>query len=157
MKITHAILMLTILLGGTTMHMNANTEMEYKKATLAGGCFWCMQPPFENLNSIKSVIVGYANGDGSQPTYENYAQKKYIEAVQITFDPSKISYQSLLDIFWRLNFDPTDAGGQFNDRGPQYRSAIFYHDDEQKKVAEESKAKLAASGRFEKPICYRNY
>ena len=138
-----------MLLGGA-MHIHAN-ETEYKKATIAGGCFWCIQPPFENLNGIKSVIVGYANGDGSQPTYENYAQKQYVEAVQITYDPSKISYANLLNIFWR-QFDPTDANGQFNDRGPQYRSAIFYHDDEQKKIAEESKAQLAASGRFEKPI-----
>lgn len=139
-----------MLIGGN-MYIDANDKTDYKKATLAGGCFWCVQPPFEKLNGVKSVFAGYANGNGSQPTYENYAEKKYVEAVQITFDPSKISYATLLDIFWQ-QFDPTDAGGQFNDRGPQYRSAIFYHDNEQKKIAEESKAKLAASGRFEKPI-----
>lgn len=151
MKRVNAICMLIMLLGGTTMHMNANNKTNYEKATLAGGCFWCMQPPFEHIPGIESVFAGYANGDGSTATYENYAQKGYVEAVQITFDPAKISYAAILDIFWR-QFDPTDAGGQFNDRGPQYRSGIFYHNEEQKKVAEESKKQLAASGRFEKPI-----
>lgn len=151
MKIMNTLLMLAIFFGGTTMHIHADNIMKNETATLAGGCFWCMQGPFEKLNGVESIIVGYANGDGSQPTYENYAQKKYVEAVQITFDPSRISYAKLLDIFWR-QFDPTDAGGQFNDRGPHYRSAIFYHNDEQKRVAEESKTALNVSGRFEKPI-----
>lgn len=151
MKILNTIFTLIMLLGGATMHMNANNETTYEKATLAGGCFWCMQPPFEHLNGVTSVLAGYANGNGTKPTYENYAEKGYLEAVQITFDPTKISYAAILDIFWH-QFDPTDAGGQFNDRGPQYRSGIFYHNEEQKKVAEESKKQLAASSRFEKPI-----
>ena len=138
---------LTIFFGGITMQVLSHQE----KATLAGGCFWCMQPPFEHKEGVISVVAGYANGDGSQPTYENYARKGYVEAVQITFDSAKISYAALLDIFWH-QFDPTDAGGQFNDRGPQYRSGIFYHTEEQKNIAEKSKAALAASGRFEKPI-----
>ena len=88
---------------------------------------------------------------GENPTYEDYAQKGHIEAVQITYDPSKISYSQLLDVFWR-QIDPTDPRGQFVDRGPQYRSAIFYHDEEQKKLAEESKEALGKSGKFDKPI-----
>lgn len=133
------------------MGLNAGQEPNYEKATFAGGCFWCVQPPFEDLKGIKSALAGYANGNGKMATYENYAQNNYVEAVQVEFDPSLISYSTLLDVFWR-QFDPTDAGGQFNDRGPQYRSAIFYHTDAQKKIAEESKAALGASGRFDKPI-----
>lgn len=131
--------------------LTVNARAEYQKATFAGGCFWCMQPPFEELNGVSEVISGYTGGSGKDPTYENYAQKSHIEAVQVTYDPSKISYSQLLDVFWR-QIDPTDAGGQFVDRGPQYRSAIFFHNEEQKKLAESSKEALGKSGRFEKPI-----
>lgn len=120
-------------------------------ATFAGGCFWCMQPPFEKLKGVISVFSGYEGGQGENPTYENYAQKGYVEAVQITYDPSILSYETLLDVFWH-QIDPTDAGGQFVDRGPQYRSGIFYHTEDQKRIAEESKKVLAASGRFDKPV-----
>jgi len=130
---------------------DTTNKQNLEQATFAGGCFWCVQGPFEKLNGVTEVVVGYANGDGTVPTYKDYAQKEYIEAVQITYDPQKTSYKALLDIFWR-QFDPTDADGQFNDRGPQYRSAIFYRTDEQQKIAEASKAELAASGRFKKPI-----
>ncbi len=133
------------------MLTDTKQDTRIEQATLAGGCFWCMQPPFEHISGVTSVVVGYANGDGSPVTYDTYAIKKYVEAVHITFDPSIISYAQLLDIFWR-QFDPTDAGGQFNDRGPQYRSAIFYHTNEQKTVAQDSKNKLSASGLFTKPI-----
>ena len=95
-----------------------------------------MQPPFEKLDGVVQVVSGYTGGTGENPTYEDYAQKGHIEAVQITYDPSKISYSQLLDVFWR-QIDPTDPGGQFVDRGPQYRSAIFFHNEEQKKLAEE--------------------
>ena len=120
-------------------------------ATLAGGCFWCVQPPFEKLPGVSQVLAGYAGGTGADPTYSNYAEKGYVEAVQIKYDPSQISYTDLLNVFWR-QINPTDAGGQFVDRGPQYRSVIFYQNDEQKREAEKSKAELAASGRFSQPI-----
>jgi len=122
-----------------------------EKAIFAGGCFWCMTPPFEKLQGVTGVISGYTGGHTENPTYENYAQEGHVEVVEITYDPAKITYAKLLDVFWR-QIDPTDSGGQFVDRGPQYRSAIFYLNDEQKKQAEKSKAELGASGRFNKPI-----
>jgi peptide methionine sulfoxide reductase msrA/msrB len=125
-----------------------------KKATFAGGCFWCMQPPFEDLEGVKQVLAGYSGGTGANPTYEDYAAKGHLEAVEITFDPAKISYDKLLDIYWR-QVDPTDAGGQFVDRGDYYGTAIFYHDSEQKRLAEKSKAALDKSGRFDKPVVTR--
>jgi peptide methionine sulfoxide reductase msrA/msrB len=125
------------------------TTME--TATFAGGCFWCMQPPFEKLPGVSQVLAGYAGGIGADPTYTDYAQKGYVEAVQIRYDPSQISYGDLLNVFWR-QIDPTDAGGQFVDRGPQYRSVIFYDNEQQRRLAEKSKADLADSGRFSQPI-----
>jgi len=120
-------------------------------ATFAGGCFWCMQPVFEQLNGVTRVEAGYANGTGPNPTYQDYAEKGYVEAVQITYDPSRITYPELLDVFWR-QIDPTDPGGQFADRGSEYRPAIFYHNAKQKRRAEKSRRDLAASGRYDKPI-----
>jgi peptide methionine sulfoxide reductase msrA/msrB len=122
-----------------------------QKATFAGGCFWCMQSPFEQLSGVESVYAGYAGGTKPNPTYENYAQSGFKEAVQVTYDPQLVSYQTLLDVFWH-QIDPTDAGGQFVDRGSHYSTAIYYHDSEQKKIAEESLRNLALSGRFKKPI-----
>ncbi len=121
------------------------------KAIFAGGCFWCMQAPFEKLNGVSSVVAGYTGGEGKDPNYEDYAAKGHVEAIDVTFDPAQISYSQLLDVFWR-QIDPTDAGGQFVDRGPQYRSVIFYRNEEQKQAAEKSKQELAASGKFGKPI-----
>jgi len=123
----------------------------YETATLAGGCFWCMTPPFEKLNGVKKVISGYTGGKGANPTYEDYSEKGYIEAVQITFDPSIITYARILDVFWR-QINPTDSKGQFCDRGPEYRPAIFYENIEQKTLAEQSKAALGKTGRFKEPI-----
>ena len=120
-------------------------------ATLAGGCFWCVESDFEKLPGVVEAISGYTGGRGDNPTYENYAQKGHVEAVQVVYDPAKVSYQALLDYFWR-HVDPTDPGGQFVDRGPQYRSAIFYHDAEQQRLAEASKQALEKSKRFGKPI-----
>ncbi|MCB0285681.1 MAG: peptide-methionine (R)-S-oxide reductase MsrB [Calditrichaeota bacterium] len=125
----------------------------YEKATFAGGCFWCMEAPFEKIVGVKSVISGYAGGEKPNPSYDEVSsgQTKYRESVQITFDPEQISYEKLLSIYW-MQFDPTDAGGSFYDRGHQYTSAVFYHDAKQKELAEKSKTELAASNRFDKPI-----
>jgi peptide methionine sulfoxide reductase msrA/msrB len=122
-----------------------------EKATFAGGCFWCIQGAFEDVKGVKSVVSGYAGGRGRNPTYEDYAEKGYVEAVEVTYDPGKVTYQRLLDVYWR-QIDPTDPGGQFVDRGPQYRTVIFYRGDAQKRLAEKSKRDLAASHRFSKPI-----
>lgn len=126
-------------------------QAKYEKAVFAGGCFWCMTPPFEKLNGVISVVSGYTGGTGENPTYEDYAEKGHIEAVEVTYDPVKITYQELLDVFWK-QINPTDAGGQFCDRGPQYRSAIFYQTEEQKLLAEKSKEALGKSVRFSKPL-----
>ncbi|KIL76739.1 peptide-methionine (S)-S-oxide reductase MsrA [Bacillus badius] len=126
---------------------------QWKLATFAGGCFWCMVAPFDEQPGIKEVVSGYTGGHTENPTYEEVCsdQTGHYEAVQITFDPAVFPYEKLLQLFWQ-QIDPTDAGGQFNDRGLSYRTAVFYHDEEQKAMAEASKAKLAASGRFSKPI-----
>lgn len=122
-------------------------------ATFAGGCFWCMVSPFDELPGVKGVISGYTGGHKANPTYEEVCTDTtgHYEAVQISFDSAVMSYQKLLDLFWQ-QIDPTDAAGQFNDRGLSYRTAIFFHSEEQRILAETSKAKLAESGRFKKPI-----
>ena len=122
-------------------------------ATFAGGCFWCMESPFESLDGVVSVTVGYTGGTKVNPTYEEVSAggTGHAESVEIAYDPSKISYQKLLDIFWH-NIDPLTKNAQFCDHGHQYRSAIFFHDPAQKKLAEESKAALESSGRFKQPI-----
>ncbi len=128
----------------------AYTASKAEVATFAGGCFWCMQHPFE-IGGVISVYAGYAGGKGENPTYGDYEEKGYVEAIQVTFDPSKISYNDLLKIYWR-QINPTDGGGQFVDRGPQYRPVVFYHTDEQKIKAEKSKEELGKSGKFDKPV-----
>ncbi len=105
--------------------------MNLPMATLAGGCFWCTESDFRKLPGVVEVVSGYAGGHGANPTYEDYADKGYIEAVQVFYDPQKFTYQQILDYFWR-HIDPTDAGGQFVDRGPQYRSVIYYRNEEQR-------------------------
>jgi peptide methionine sulfoxide reductase msrA/msrB len=122
-------------------------------ATFAGGCFWCMQPPFEQVDGVTGVVVGYTGGHVLNPTYEQVSSGTtgHLEAVQVTFDPAKVTYVKLLDVFWHT-IDPTDKGGQFADKGTQYHSAVFYHSEEQRVEAEKSKAALGASGRFQKPI-----
>ncbi len=124
-----------------------------EKATFAGGCFWCMEPPFEKLEGVSAVISGYTGGHKTNPTYEEVSAggTGHLESIQILYDPSKITYSELLDVFWR-QIDPTDPNGQFVDRGSQYRSAIFYSNDEQKRLAEKSKETLDKSGRYDKPI-----
>jgi peptide methionine sulfoxide reductase msrA/msrB len=135
---------------GTVTTANAAPQKS-ATAIFAGGCFWCMVHPFEELPGVSKVISGYTDGRTRNPTYENYAAGGHVEVVEVVYDPAKVSYTKLLDVFWR-QIDPTDPGGQFVDRGPQYRSAIFYLDDEQKMLAEKSKEELARSGRFDKPI-----
>ncbi|HUL01019.1 MAG TPA: peptide-methionine (S)-S-oxide reductase MsrA [Nitrospirota bacterium] len=131
----------------------AGSASHLEKATFAGGCFWCMTPPFEKLDGVKKVICGYTGGHTVNPTYEDVMSETtgHLESVEVIYDPSKITYEKLLDVFWR-QINPTDAGGQFVDRGPSYTTAIFYHSEEQRKLAEASKLKLEQSGRFDKPI-----
>ena len=133
----------------TTGSVSGSTEI----ATLAGGCFWCMETPFEKIVGVEKVISGYAGGKELNPTYEQVSSGKtgYRESVQVYFDPAVISFSEILDIYWR-QFDPTDEGGSFHDRGHQYTSAIFYHDENQKEVAESSKIELDKSGIFDKSI-----
>lgn len=136
--------------GGIGME---NKERALQVATFAGGCFWCTESDFEKVEGVVEAVSGYTGGDMANPSYEQVSAGRtgHVEAIQVRFDPTKVSYKQLLDIFWR-HVDPTDPGGQFVDRGAQYRSAIFYHDEEQKRLAEESKRELQQSGRFQKPI-----
>ncbi|MCM2674618.1 peptide-methionine (S)-S-oxide reductase MsrA [Alkalicoccobacillus plakortidis] len=124
-----------------------------EKAIFAGGCFWCMVQPFDEMPGIHSIISGYTGGHLENPQYEQVktGETGHYEAVEIEYDPQLFSYERLLDLFW-VQIDPTDAGGQFQDRGDQYRTAIFYHTAEQKQLADLSKQKLESSGRFKNPI-----
>jgi peptide methionine sulfoxide reductase msrA/msrB len=121
------------------------------KATFAGGCFWCMEKPFEILPGVFSVTSGYAGGTNKNPTYQNYAAYGHIEVVEIVYDPAKTTYAKLLEVYWR-QVDPTDPGGQFVDRGKAYSTAIFYHDEEQRMLAEKSKEDLEKSHIFDKSL-----
>ncbi|MFC4559439.1 peptide-methionine (S)-S-oxide reductase MsrA [Virgibacillus kekensis] len=125
----------------------------FKKATFAGGCFWCMVKPFDQWDGIESVISGYTGGHTENPSYEDVKRGDtgHYEAVEITYDPEKMPYDEILEVYWR-QIDPTDDGGQFHDRGDSYRTAIFYHDENQQLAAEKSKQALADSGKFSKPI-----
>jgi methionine-S-sulfoxide reductase len=124
-----------------------------EKATFAGGCFWCMEPPFDKIKGVISTTSGYTGGDKENPTYEEVTSGAtgHAESVEILYDPEQVTYEELLDVFWR-NIDPTARDRQFVDVGSQYRTAIFYHSEEQKRRAEESKKKLEQSGKFKKPI-----
>ena len=135
---------------GTDMNEDVGT---LQRATFAGGCFWCVEADFEKVDGVVEVISGYTGGMTENPTYEEVSAggTGHVEAIQVLFDPQRVSYPELLDMFWR-HVNPTDPGGQFVDRGSQYRTVIFYHDDEQKRLAEESKRDLEMSGRFDRPI-----
>ncbi len=126
-------------------------RVETRTALFAGGCFWCMEKPFEELDGVVSVTSGYTGGRTEDPTYQDYGEGGHLEAVEIVYDPAKISYQELLEVFWR-QIDPTDPAGQFADRGRSYTTAIFYLDDEEKRLAERSKADLEEKHLFEKAI-----
>src|SRR5262249_37287958 len=130
-----------------------NLDPNLEKATFAGGCFWCMEPSFKAQPGVAAVISGYTGGHKENPTYEEVSSGAtgHVESIQVLYDPKKVSYEKLLEIFWH-QIDPTDNGGQFADRGEQYRPGIFYHNEEQRRLAEKSKDDLAKSGRFDKPI-----
>jgi peptide-methionine (S)-S-oxide reductase len=122
-------------------------------ATFAGGCFWCMEPPYDELDGVISTTAGYTGGHKENPTYREVSSGStgHTEAIQVVYDPKRVSYERLLEVFWR-NIDPVTANAQFCDHGSQYRSGIFYHDAAQRRLAEESKRALEASGRLEAPI-----
>ncbi len=136
------------------LHRNMRMEQNnLQVATFAGGCFWCVEAGFEKIAGIYEVISGYSGGHLENPTYEQVSsgQTGHIEVVQVRYDPNVITYERLVESFWR-QIDPTDKGGQFADRGEQYRPVIFYHDEKQKEIAEQSRATLGSSKRFKKPI-----
>jgi methionine-S-sulfoxide reductase len=141
--------------GGTILSSQGQnpSPAETRTAVFAGGCFWCIQPAFDKAKGVIKTVVGYCGGTEPNPTYEIVSSEKtdYRESIQITYDPTTISYDQLLDIYWR-QIDPTQSDGQFTDIGPSYRAAIFYGNDDEKKIAETSKEKLARSGKFNKPI-----
>jgi methionine-S-sulfoxide reductase len=160
MKRTMIWIFFMLLLGGSSMASAegpgkgpATPLKGLEKATFAGGCFWCMEPPFEKLDGVNAVISGYTGGHTENPTYEEVSSGRtgHAEAVEVQYDPSRITYAKLLDVFWH-NIDPTTRDRQFVDIGSQYRTAIFYHNEEQRRLAEESKRTLDVSGRFGKPI-----
>ena len=139
--------------AGDLCHGQNSSTSATKTAVFAGGCFWCIQPAFDKAPGVLKTVVGYCGGTEPYPTYELVGSErtKYRESIEITYDPTKISYDQLLDIYWK-QIDPTQSDGQFTDIGPSYRAAIFYGDDNEKKIAEVSKEKLAKSGKFKKPI-----
>ncbi len=132
-------------------NMKSSEKSKLSKAMFAGGCFWCMEPPFEKLEGVAEVLSGYAGGSSPDPTYQTYHDGGHLEVVQVLYDPGRINYEQLLEVYWR-QVDPTDKGGQFVDRGHGYTTAIFYYTPEQKKIAEQSRQKLESSGVFSKPI-----
>ena len=123
------------------------------KATFAGGCFWCMEHPFDDVDGVTATTVGYAGGPEVNPTYQQVAsgQTGHAEAIEVVYDPATVTYARLLEVFWR-NIDPTTLNKQFADVGTQYRTAIFYHTEEQQRAALESKEQLGRSGKFKNPI-----
>ena len=139
-----------LLVGAQSPTASQVNDGELKKATFSGVCFWCMEPPFDELDGVVSTTSGYTGGHKWCPTYEEVSDgvTGHAEAVEILYDPSKISYAQLLEAFWR-NVDPLTPNRQFCDSGSQYRTAIFYHDEEQKRLARESKKRLEQSGRFD--------
>ena len=145
-----AVLLAMSLLAGPAMGKDMNeNKAQLATATFAGGCFWCMEPPFDKLEGVVSTTSGYTGGTLKNPTYEEVSAggTGHAESLQVVYDPAKISYAQLLEVFWR-NIDPTVKDRQFCDVGHQYRTAIFYHDEEQKRLALESKQRLEQSGKF---------
>lgn len=156
---TRAAIVLALVVGlfaGPTQASPDQPDLQngkYQVATFAGGCFWCMQPPFDKTKGVVETVVGYTGGTKVDPTYEEVSAggTGHAESVEVVFDPSVVTYQQLLDVFWH-NIDPLAKDQQFCDEGHQYRTAIFYHDDEQKTLAEESKKALEDSGKLKGAI-----
>lgn len=160
MKKLYTLLAFVLLAGVVffgTMTMTAETppaeKAQLAKATFAGGCFWCMEPPYEKLDGVVSVTSGYTGGQTKNPSYEEVSEggTGHAEAVEIVYDPAKVTYAKLLEVFWH-NIDPLTRNAQFCDHGSQYRTGIFYHDETQRRLTEESKRQLTESGRFSQPI-----
>jgi len=154
MKARWMMFMLLAVLSLVAMNGSAqNAPSGLARATFAGGCFWCMEGPFDKLNGVISTTSGYTGGTAENPSYEQVSAgwTGHAEAVQVLYDPKKVSYAKLLDVFWR-NIDPLTPNAQFCDHGTQYRSGIFYHDAEQKRLAEVSKSAIEKSGRFKDKI-----
>jgi peptide methionine sulfoxide reductase msrA/msrB len=139
--------------GGETVSPAGPDDQQLVVATFAGGCFWCVEADFDKLPGVVRTVSGYTGGKVENPSYKQVSGggTGHLESLQVFYDPARVSYEHLLAAFWRM-VEPTDAGGQFADRGEQYATAIFYHDEEQKRTAEQSKAALAAPGRYDKPI-----
>ena len=156
-----ALLTVAALVGGAIAFVTAEGQTSatpdvapgLAKATFAGGCFWCMEPPFDKLDGVISTTSGYTGGKQRHPTYGDVSlgRTTHAEAVEVVYDPATVSYAQLLDVFW-LNIDPLTRNRQFCDDGAQYRTAIFFHGDEQERLARESKHRIAGSGRFDQPI-----
>lgn len=136
---------------GLSMIQAQDQSTHQQQAIFAGGCFWCMEATFENVPGVIRVTAGYTNGTTANPNYKNYAQGGHVEAIKVTYDSSKVSYKQLLDLFWRT-INPTDPYGQFTDRGPNYKTAIFYATPQEKILAEQSKKALAESKKFNRPV-----
>ena len=147
------ILLLLVLISCSVATVEKNMSEDYEKAYFAGGCFWCMEPPFEDLDGVIEATSGYMGGNVENPTYEEVTTGTtgHAEVVEILYDPEVVSYEELLEVFWR-NIDPTALNYQFADVGTQYRTEIFTVGENQKKLAEESKVELENSGKFNKPI-----
>jgi peptide-methionine (S)-S-oxide reductase len=147
------IIAVSCVLIGSASAAEAPREVAVERAVFAGGCFWCMQPAFDRLPGVVKTTVGYTGGDTQNPTYEEVSSglSGHVEAIEVLFDPARVSYEALLEVYWR-SLDPTDGGGQFADRGSQYRPVIFYADDSQRERAERSRAALEKSGKFSAPI-----
>ena len=137
----------------TLAHAQQKPAPGLESATFAGGCFWCMEPPYDELAGVVSTTSGYIGGQTKNPTYEEVSRggTGHAEAVQVVYDPKKVSYEKLLEVFWR-NIDPTTPNAQFCDHGTQYRSAIFFHNDEQRRLAQASRDEVARTKRFREPI-----
>ncbi|HKP05372.1 MAG TPA: peptide-methionine (S)-S-oxide reductase MsrA [Chthoniobacterales bacterium] len=150
---TALILAALVLTAGNISRAEEAPPAKTKTAVFAAGCFWCIQTPYDKAKGVVKTIVGYTGGSAEDATYEKVSshRTKHREAIEITYDPAQISYDQLLDIFWR-NIDPTQADGQFYDIGPNYKAAVYYANDDEKKAAEASKEKLSKSGKFTKPI-----
>jgi methionine-S-sulfoxide reductase len=145
--------MLVLFLGGFMVPSLQAQPPSLKRAVFAGGCFWCMQPSFDRVAGVVTTTVGYTGGDKPDPSYEEVFSGRtgHVEAIEVIYDPAKVAYVQLLDIFWK-SIDPTDPGGQFADKGSQYKTAVFFADEDEKRMAEDSRAELAASGKFKEPL-----